>query len=143
MDREVYTDKAQMVLNDPDAYDKLKSDPTKQLEEMTNLWQQMTENTTIPPTIMNAVIPRHSRCMEWYGLPKDHKPSVQLRPIVSACDTPCETISWLLERILHQLLNFVPAHLSNTEEFISRLRRAFPEGLPSGSLLFTIDVTVL
>ena len=29
MDREVYTDKAQMVLNDPDAYDKLKRDPTR------------------------------------------------------------------------------------------------------------------
>lgn len=37
----------------------------------------------------------------------------------------------------------LPAHLSNTEEFISRLRQAFPEGLPPGSLLFTMDIAAL
>lgn len=94
VDREVYAHKAKMVLNDPDACEKLKRDPAKQLEkEMTHLWQQMTENTTISPRILHALIPRHSLCAEWYGLPKDHKPSVPLRPIISACDTPCERIS--------------------------------------------------
>ena len=49
----------------------------------------------------------------------------------------------MLERILHQLLNFVPAHLSNTEDFTNRLKQGFPKGIPPGSLLFTMDVTAL
>ena len=86
------------------------------------------------------MIPRHSQCAEWYGLPKDHKPLMPLRPIVSVCDTPCERVSWLLERILHQLLKFVPAHLVNTEDFTNRLKQNL---LPPGALLFTMDVTAL
>ena len=113
MDRRTYVDKARLILDDPEAYEKLKRDPTKHVEkEMTQLWRRTTDKkTTIPQRLLHALVPRHSRCAEWYGLPKDHKPLIPLRPIVSACDTPCERVSWLLERILHQLLWFVPAHL--------------------------------
>lgn len=113
-------------------------------KEVTQLWRKTTDTkTTIPQRLLHALVPRHSRCAEWYGLPKDHKPLIPLRPIVSACDMPCERVSWLLERILHQLLHFVPAHLSNKENFLSRLRQVFPDGLPAESTLFTMDVTAL
>ena len=45
--------------------------------------------------------------------------------------------------MLHQIFRFVPAHLSNTEDFLSRLGQVFPYGLPAESTLFTMDVTAL
>ena len=102
MDREMYVDKVRSILDDPDVYEKLRRDPTRQVEEITQLWRRTTDNkTTIPSRLLYALVPRHSWCAEWYGLPKDHKPQIPLRPIVSACNTPCERVSWLLERILH------------------------------------------
>jgi hypothetical protein len=93
-------------------------------KEMTSLWRMMADEK-VPDKLLHTLIPRHSRCVE---LPKDHKPRIPLRPIVSPCDTPCERVSWLIERILHQLLQFVPSHLSNTQDFINRLHGTFPEG---------------
>ena len=55
-----------------------------------------------------------------------------------------EKTSWLLERILNQLLTHIPAHLRNTEEYLSRLERKFPEGrLPENAIVFSMDVTNL
>ena len=41
MDRGMYVDKARSILDDPEAYEKLKRDPTKQVEkEVTQLWRK-------------------------------------------------------------------------------------------------------
>ena len=131
LDREAYVDKAKAILDRQDSYEKLRRDPTRQVEnEIAHLWRRVA-GSKVPSSLMYALIPRHSRCAEWYGLSKDHKPLVPLRPIVPTCDTSCERVSWLLERILHQLLKFVPAHLSNIQDFINRLEHTFPEGLLS------------
>ena len=46
-----------------------------------------------------------------------------MRPIVSACGDPIDKLSWFLERIITQLLIFVPAHLKNTYDFLDRLKK--------------------
>ena len=88
-------------------------------------------------------MPQSSRTAELYGLPKDHKPGVPLRPIVSACGDPLDNISQLIE-ILSQVLQFVPAHLNNTDECLRRLSDKYPSHiLPAGTILFSVDVTNL
>ncbi len=73
-----------------------RSFPTKHVEkEMTSLWWMMADEK-IPDKLLHTLIARHSHYAEWYGLSKDHKP---LRPIILAGDTPCERVSWLIERI--------------------------------------------
>ena len=80
----------------------------------------------------------------FYGLPKDHKPSIPLRPVISGCDGPTEKTSCLLERILKQLLQFVPTHLWNTQDFLNRIRsHSVRHGVPEGTILFSIDVVNL
>ena len=89
-------------------------------------------------------MPQSSRAAELYGLPKDHKPGVPLRPIVSACGDPLDKISQLLEKILNQLLKIVPAHLVNTDQYLRRLSDTYPgHMLPAGSIVFSVDVTNL
>ena len=66
-----------------------------------------------------------------------------MRPIVSACGDPIDKLSWFLERIITQLLIFVPAHLKNTYDFLDRLKKQFPSGFPAGSIVFTVNVNSL
>ena len=90
-------------------------------------------------TIRN-IIPNSSRTAELYGLPKNHKSNIPLRPIVSACGDPLDKLTWFLERIVTQLLSLIPAHLQNTEQYLSTLNEKYSDSLPPGSIIFTMDV---
>lgn len=97
----------------------------------------------IPDDYLQRLLPQHTRTAEFYGLPKTHKPGNPLRPIVSACGDPLDKLSWFLQCILTQLLTFIPAHLPNTDSYLTKLKDAFPNGLPPGSIIFSLDVTNL
>ena len=94
----------------------------------------------IPDNDLQRLLPQHSRTAEFYGLPKTHKVGNPLRPIVSSCGDPLDKLSWFMQRILTQLLAFIPAHLTNTNEYLTRLTDRFPEKLPPGSIVFSLDV---
>ena len=64
--------------------------------------------------------------------------------MVGAYDGPLSGISIVLERILNQLLQFVPAHIGNTLAAVRSLERSFP-GLkvPQGTIIVSMDVVAL
>ena len=84
--------------------------------------------------LVQALLPQGSRAAEMYGLPKNHKESAPFRPIVSACGDPLD---------ITQLLQIVSAHLPNTETYLSRAQKAYPNGFPPDTVLFRIDVKKL
>ena len=94
----------------------------------------------IPDDYLQRLLPQHARTAEFYGLPKTHKVGNPLRPIVSACGDPLDKLSWFLQCILTQLLSFIPAHLTNTQSYLTRMKDTFPDGLPPKSIVFSIDV---
>ena len=57
-----------------------------------------------------------------YGLPKIHKDRAPIRPIISACKSPTDNLSWILDRILHPLLCLIPTLVHNSVDFISKLK---------------------
>ena len=125
-------------------YEPVARNPTNKTEADTKRIIRQTLDGKIDDTIIKALMPQSSRTAELYGLPKDHKPGVPLRPIVSASGDPLDKISQLLEKILSQLLRFVPAHLSNTEEYLRRLSDTYPgRAVPVGSIIFSVDFTNL
>ena len=63
--------------------------------------------------------------------------------IVSACDDPVDKLTWLLEKIVTELLPFVPAHLKSASHFLEQLLERYPEGFDQGTILFSIDVVNL
>ena len=93
--------------------------------------------------MLKSILPQCSRTAELYGLPKDHKVNMPLRPIVSACDDPVDKLTWMLERVVTQLLAFVPAHLKNTTEFLCKVKDKYPAGFEPGTILFSVDVVNL
>ena len=140
MDRATYVEKAQAIIKD---YQPVARNPTKKLEEETKVLIAKRMKDKVPAKTIRAIQPSCSRTAELYGLPKSHKDNIPLRPIVSASGDPLDKLSWLLERIITQLLVFVPAHLQNTYDYLNRLHTKFPHGLPSGSIAFSVDVTNL
>ena len=100
--------------------------------------------TTLEKDLYQAILPGDNKFPEMYGLPKDHKAGVPLRPVVSACDSPVTNVSILLERILNQCLKFIPAHLENTVEALDSIRQHYPDlQAPPGTIAVTMDVVAL
>ena len=126
-----------------EGYESISKNPTPKLEAETKRLIKGTLVGKVSDKVVRSVVPSGSRTAELYGLPKTHKPGAPLRPIVSACGDPLDKLTWLLERIITQLLVFVPAHLSNTQDYLQRLSSQFPSGLPTGSIVFSVDVTNL
>uniref|UniRef100_A0A0K0DA15 Oxysterol-binding protein n=1 Tax=Angiostrongylus cantonensis TaxID=6313 RepID=A0A0K0DA15_ANGCA len=56
----------------------------------------------------------------------------KVRPIISCVDGPTDRITWLITLVLTQLLKYIPAHLTNTQIFLDRLRNAQPYNAWSG-----------
>ena len=68
------------------------------------------------------------------------KRDIPLRPIVSACDDSVDKLTWFLEKVVTQLLPYVPAHLKNTSQFLDKVSAQYPNGFEEGTILFSIDV---
>ena len=135
-----YIRKAELITA---GYETVGKNPTPKLEAQTKQVIKATLTNKIPDKIVKSVTPSVSRTAELYGLPKTHKPDAPLRPIVSACGDPLDKLTWLLERIITQLLSYIPAHLTNTYDYLEKINSQFPHGLPTGSIIFSVDVANL
>uniref|UniRef100_A0A7I4YDF6 Reverse transcriptase domain-containing protein n=1 Tax=Haemonchus contortus TaxID=6289 RepID=A0A7I4YDF6_HAECO len=90
-------------------------------------------------------------CPVFYSLIKTHKLSsggensaiasdYKIRPIICCVGGPTDRISWFLNKIVGQLLRYVPSHLPNTNEFLDRLRSC---RLQENCVVESFDVTAL
>ena len=137
MKRETYVSKASDILQ---TYEQVSGNPTPKVEATTKrVIKTVMENKT-DKSLVNSLLPQGSRTAEFYGLPKNHKDSVPLRPIVSACGGPLDKLTWFLEQIISQLVKHVPAHLPNTDAYLQRIKQKYTDGFPPGTILFSLDV---
>ena len=117
MDKSDYVDKSNAILNDQENYDILGKNPVPKVEAETKRIFKSVCKDKLPEQTVKELTPGHSRIPTFYSLPKDHKEGVPLRPVISTCGGPTEKLLCLLERVLKQLLEFVPAHLWDTSDF--------------------------
>ena len=144
LDKTDYISKANQILDDQSNYMKLDQDKTAKIEASTKRLFKQVVRDKLPDKCIEELTPNHSRTPVFYGLPKDHKPSVPLRPVVATCGGPTEKTSWMLDKILQQLLQFVPLHLTDTNDFLHRLQQFWGEhNVPENAIFFSIDVVNL
>ena len=91
---------------------------------------------------MRLETPPTARTQQFYALPKTHKPTLKIRPIVSACGGIFDRLGWLLQQILKPLLTCVAAHLTNTKDFIRRFETVDQRAL-SNQIPVSFDVVSL
>lgn len=144
LDREQYKDKVESILSDPHNYEELHKNPVPQVEAKTKQIFKSVARGKLPDRTVEELTPMHSRTPVFYGLPKDHKPDVPFRPVVSGSGGPTEKTACLLETVLKQLLAFIPTHLWDTRDFLARAKdhcKSHP--LPEDAIFFSIDVVNL
>ena len=140
MSKASYVEKVNTMLANPASYERCQIT----LEELVKRTRSMvTKNIEgkVPASLANELVPQSARMSQFYGLPKDHKPGMPLRPVVSTCGSPSSNVSLLLERILNQLLKFVPAHLANTQECVRELCSL--GHVPNDCIVASLDVVSL
>lgn len=105
MKQDQYLHKAEAILSDRGMYKPVEITIATLEKRVRDVLAR--ECSAMDRKLYNSILPKDTRWPEWYGLPKDHKEAVPLRPVVSAWDSPTTAISIILERILHQLLQFL------------------------------------
>ena len=119
--------KEEAILSDVESYEVVDISPETLSKRLVNALKNMKSVKNLPANIRNSFLPtKETRLSEFYGLPKNHKENAPLRPVVAAFDGPMTPISIFLERILHQLLQFVPAHIQDTTASTRRLKKLLP-----------------
>ena len=136
MDTLSYEEKMNLLLSDP-SYRILERDPTSRI---TRSITDLIKNSPIPKEIQRSLIPRHSRSPRLYGLPKIHKPTIPLRPIVSSIDSPTYALSKFLANFLKQYTGNTDSFILNSQHFVQRIQDLV---LDPGDLLVSFDVESL
>uniref|UniRef100_A0A0K0DE45 Reverse transcriptase domain-containing protein n=1 Tax=Angiostrongylus cantonensis TaxID=6313 RepID=A0A0K0DE45_ANGCA len=115
-------------------------------------WAKTARAAGLKPSVISQLKVDLPTCPVLYLLIKTHKlvssddlastdPSLfKVRPIISCVDGPTDRITWFLTLIFNQLLKHIPAHLTNTQMFLDRLRTAQPN---SAHVMESLDVTAL
>lgn len=136
-----YLQKSQELLNDKKYYKELKGNPTSTLQQKANklisklkTTKKIDDSTAKSLTIYNSVAPR------FYTLPKIHKPTLSMRPILSSIDCPNSKISKFLTDILSNAYTVDTYHTEDSFEFAE-----FVNGfhLPQNYVLISLDVVSL
>src|SRR5690606_9946505 len=101
MDRADYHQKCVDLLNDKATYKEIKQDPTKSLEKKVNNYVlQLKKKEAITQSTWRYLHATGSQIPRFYGLPKVHKNSVPLRPIVSFINSPTYNLSKFVSKLL-------------------------------------------
>ncbi len=141
MNSKGYTSKAKELLSDTTTYKPLKKDPTskystqviKKLQELKNSHEiSETEYRKMYPT--GCIVPR------FYGLPKIHKKTVPLRPIVASRGSVTYQVARHLAHILSPLVTRNPHILKNSAELVKLMS---PIQLEEDDVMVSFDVTAL
>ena len=126
----------------------------KSENEINEVWEYVGKKNHLNERSIQRLKTTHSQCPIIYLLTKTHKlpdniPSsnvvlddIKVRPIISGCGGPAEKVSWLIQVICNPLLQFVKAHLRNTEQLLRNLH-SMQHGELKNKFLFSLDVVSL
>ena len=100
MDKQQYIDKMDEHINKV-GYQKLDQNPTSFIRnKILKIAKPILKKSSINKDIITYSLLNNNRTPVLYGLPKLHKNDIPIRPIVSACSSPTDGLSWIIRPIL-------------------------------------------
>ena len=101
----------------------MKSDPTSRIKsKLISLLKKIKSEGGIDDTQYKKMYPTGAVPPKFYGLPKIHKRSIPLRPIVSSRGSISYEVAKELARILKPLVGSSSHHIKNTGDFIEQIK---------------------
>ncbi|KAM7312540.1 uncharacterized protein ISCGN_009445 [Ixodes scapularis] len=121
LDRDDYEKKVQDLL-DTSAYKKLPKDPTSQVQaRMNKVLADIFKKHPDSRSLHLRLLCRNGSAPGLYGLPKIHKPSVPLRPIVDFTTSPLRALSNYLHRTFSPLVGNTTTYVRNSSDFVEKV----------------------
>ena len=141
MPTEMYERKAYELLADTSTYKKLNKDPTaKYSTKLVNTLKKFKDNGKITYAQYRHLYPTSNSPPKLYGLPKIHKPTVPLRPIVASRGSITYNSARHLADILGPLVGHTPYFIKNSADLVGKLRN---HTIQPHEALVSYDVTAL
>ncbi|XP_015124857.1 uncharacterized protein LOC107046694 [Diachasma alloeum] len=137
MDKEAYSDKIKAMLTNSNIYKKLNKDPTSGVERKP---VKLLKVADLSPETQKILSPRESFSPRLYGLPKIHKETIPLRPIVSSIGATTYQLARYLTKPLQILVGQNSSHIKNSQDFVNKLSHIQTS---PGDLLVSFDVESL
>ena len=80
------------------------------------------------------------RIAQFYGNYKVHKKKLAVRPVITCCGTYAQIFSKYIDHWMKKIVqSLLPTYIKNAESLINDLQARFPNRLPVGTMLFSID----
>jgi hypothetical protein len=136
-----YVTKIQDLLNDQRTYEKLKRDPTSKFKDnIIKVLKEIERSGTMDRRLYLKLYPTSETPPVLYGLPKIHKATIPLRPIVSSIGSITYELAKYLAHIIGPLAGKTPHHIHNSGDFVSKIKdiKLSPE-----DTIVSYDVTAL
>ena len=139
-----------MVRNEKEITKQLKKLAVTIQTNVNNKWSEICYKRNIPKKICEMFLAYHTVLPTARVQIKTHKhvsseltniipTDLKVRPIVSGCGSPYDKITWLICHILQPLMELVPSHLRNTQDFLNKLQQV-PLHKRKGMTFWTADV---
>ena len=123
MDKEEYIKKSEELLHQP-TYKELPSDPTtKHKNRLISILKTIKSEGSIDNITYKRLYPTGAGSPKYYGLPKIHKTSVPLRPIISSRGSATYKSSKELAKILKPLVDKSPSPCSKQQRVLGQHKR--------------------
>ena len=141
MNTRKYKSKSEELLEDNKTYKKRKSNPTSRYKtKLIKILQGVKQSGTISETKYRQLYPTSEEVPKFYGLPKVHKNSCPLRPIVACRGSISYDVAKFTADITSPLVGQYGHHLQNSKDLVDKLQNF---QLESGEVLVSYDVTAL
>ena len=123
MNRKDYIDKMLVILSDQSKFikDAVQDDAVRKIERLLiRKLKALRDKGIIDKHMFQQLSPKGTITPRMYGLPKTHKPSIPLRPILSMSGSPYHKLAkWLVDVIEPVQRSLTPHSLRDTFEFIN------------------------
>ena len=131
-------------LDDTTTYQKLERDPTPALRLTVNkTFQNILRLRGFSASLIGRLqTPPSATTQRFYTLPKTHKQTLKIHPIVSGRNGIFDRLGWFLQTLLKPLLRKVDAHIGSTTELLERFMEC-PRSKLEGMIPISFDVISL
>ena len=136
-----YREKAKNILSNTNTYKVLKKDPTSKYKtQLSSKLQEIRQLNEISDVEHRRLLPTSTLTPRFYGLPKVHKASAPLRPIVASRGSITYGVARYVADILSPLVGKNGYALKNSEDMVNSLSNCT---LQEDDILVSFDVTAL
>nr|XP_029721835.1 uncharacterized protein LOC115263047 [Aedes albopictus] len=132
-----YREKMAQMVSDTKTYKPLNENPTNRtLRKLNTIIEKWWKDGHIETQTKNRLKVYNCHPLRIYGLPKIHKPSRPLRPVVSTIGTATYRMAQFLAEILGNVVGKTQYHVRNSFEFATEISHVT---IPDGCIMYSLD----